>query len=180
MNCSVGQRCGSDPTLLWLWYRPAATAPIRPLVWEPPYAAGAAQEMAKDKKKERKKERKKIPFTIASVRLSRNKNKPAQGSKRPGLRKLLRHSWKKLKMIQTDEKIYQNFLFFNFNFNFFVFLGPHMEVPRLGVWLEPQPPAYATTTEIWDLSHVSDLHHSSWQCWIHWARPGIEPSTHGS
>ena len=25
-----------------LWCRPAATAPIRPLAWEPPYAAGAA------------------------------------------------------------------------------------------------------------------------------------------
>ena len=25
-----------------LWHRPAATAPIRPLAWEPPYAAGAA------------------------------------------------------------------------------------------------------------------------------------------
>ena len=32
-----------DPTLLWLWCRPpAATALIRPLAWEPPYAAGAA------------------------------------------------------------------------------------------------------------------------------------------
>ena len=31
-----------DPALLWLWRRPAATAPIRPLAWEPPYAAGAA------------------------------------------------------------------------------------------------------------------------------------------
>ena len=28
--------------LLWLWYRPAAVAPIRPLAWELPYAAGAA------------------------------------------------------------------------------------------------------------------------------------------
>ena len=28
--------------LLWLWRRPAAVAPIRPLAWEPPYAAGAA------------------------------------------------------------------------------------------------------------------------------------------
>jgi len=28
-----------------------ALAPIRPLAWEPPYATGAAQEMAKDKKK---------------------------------------------------------------------------------------------------------------------------------
>ena len=26
----------------WLWHRPAATAPIRPLAWEPPYAGGAA------------------------------------------------------------------------------------------------------------------------------------------
>ena len=33
---------GSDPALLWLWCRPAAVAPIRPLAWEPPYAAGAA------------------------------------------------------------------------------------------------------------------------------------------
>ena len=31
-----------DQALLWLWCRPAATAPIRPLAWEPPYAAGAA------------------------------------------------------------------------------------------------------------------------------------------
>ena len=31
-----------DLALLWLWHRPAAVAPIRPLAWEPPYAAGAA------------------------------------------------------------------------------------------------------------------------------------------
>ena len=36
-----------DPALLWLWHRLVAAAPIRPLVWEPPYAAGAAQEIAK-------------------------------------------------------------------------------------------------------------------------------------
>ena len=28
--------------LLWLWCRPAATALIRPLAWEPPHAAGVA------------------------------------------------------------------------------------------------------------------------------------------
>ena len=28
VSCGVGHRCGSDLTLLWLWYRPAATAPI--------------------------------------------------------------------------------------------------------------------------------------------------------
>ena len=51
MNCGVGFRRGSDPALLWLWRRLAATVPIRPLAWEPPYAAGAAQEMAKRQKK---------------------------------------------------------------------------------------------------------------------------------
>ena len=33
--------------LLWLWHRLAATAPIRPLAWDPPYAMGAALEKAK-------------------------------------------------------------------------------------------------------------------------------------
>jgi len=31
MSYNVGRRCGSDPALLWLWRRPVATAPIRPL-----------------------------------------------------------------------------------------------------------------------------------------------------
>ena len=57
MSCGVGRRRGLDPMLLWLWRRLAATAPIRPLAWEPPYDAGVAQEMAKRQKK--KKERKK-------------------------------------------------------------------------------------------------------------------------
>ena len=35
-------RHGSDPALLWLWRRPMATALIRLLAWEPPYATGAA------------------------------------------------------------------------------------------------------------------------------------------
>ena len=42
MSCGVGRRCGLDPELLWLWWRLAATAPIQPLAWELPYAAGAA------------------------------------------------------------------------------------------------------------------------------------------
>ena len=42
MSCGVGRRCGSDPALLWLWRRLAATAPIGPLAWEPPYAKGEA------------------------------------------------------------------------------------------------------------------------------------------
>ena len=69
-----------------------ATALIRPLTWEPPYAAGVALEKAK---------------------------------------------------IQTNKKkITLNFLIL-----IFVFLGlhpQHMEVPRLGVELELQLPAYIT------------------------------------
>ena len=42
MSCGVGHRRGSDPALLQLWCRPAATAPIRSLTWELPYAADAA------------------------------------------------------------------------------------------------------------------------------------------
>ena len=61
VSCGVGRRHGSDPELLWLWHRLAAIAPIRPLAWEPPYAAGAALEKAKrpKKKKKKKKEKKK-------------------------------------------------------------------------------------------------------------------------
>ena len=42
-----------DLVLPWLWCRPAAAAPIRPLAWEPPYAAGAALKRQK-KRKEKK------------------------------------------------------------------------------------------------------------------------------
>ena len=42
MSCSVRCRRSSDLALLWLWCRPAATAMIRPLAWEPPYATGSA------------------------------------------------------------------------------------------------------------------------------------------
>ena len=55
MSYGVGHRRGSDPELLWLWPRLAATAPIRPLAWEPPYAAEAAQEIAKKTKKNKNK-----------------------------------------------------------------------------------------------------------------------------
>ena len=51
MRCGVGHKCGSDPALLWFWCRPAATALIEPLVWEPPYAMGGAPEKAKREKK---------------------------------------------------------------------------------------------------------------------------------
>ena len=49
MSCGVGCRCGLDPELLWL----SLVAPIRPLAWEPPYAAEVALEMAKRQKKKK-------------------------------------------------------------------------------------------------------------------------------
>ena len=58
MSCGVGCRHSSDPTLLWLWCRPVATALIQPLAREPPYAAGAAQEIAKRQKQKQKKKQK--------------------------------------------------------------------------------------------------------------------------
>ena len=51
MSRGVGRRRGLDPVLLWLWCRQAATALIRPLAWEPPYATEVAQENSKKTKK---------------------------------------------------------------------------------------------------------------------------------
>ena len=53
MSGSAGCRRGSDLTLLWLWCRLAAIAPIGgSLAWEPPYASGVAlKKRQKDKKK---------------------------------------------------------------------------------------------------------------------------------
>ena len=54
-----------------------------------------------------------------------------------------------------------------------------MEVPRLGVKLELQLPAYTTATAMWDPSHICDLYHSSWQRWnlkpLREVRQGLNP-----
>ena len=42
MSCGVGHRHSLDLALLWPWCSLEATAPIQPLAWEPPYAAGEA------------------------------------------------------------------------------------------------------------------------------------------
>ena len=49
MSHGIGCSCGLDSVLLRLWCRLAAVAPIQPLAWELPYAAGAA--LKKQKKK---------------------------------------------------------------------------------------------------------------------------------
>ena len=41
-----------------------------------------------------------------------------------------------------------------------------MEGSRLGVKSELQLLAYITATAMWDLSHIYNLHRSSWQCWM--------------
>ena len=55
MSCGVGRSHGLDLALLWLWHSPAATALIRPLAWEPPYAAGVALKRQKTKKERKRK-----------------------------------------------------------------------------------------------------------------------------
>ena len=56
MSCGVDLGDSSDLVLLGLWCRPAATGPIPPLAWEPPYAAGATLKKQKRKEKESNKE----------------------------------------------------------------------------------------------------------------------------
>ena len=55
VSCGVGHRHSLDLALLWLWYRPAAVALIRPLTWEPPCAAGVALKKIENIKKKRQK-----------------------------------------------------------------------------------------------------------------------------
>ena len=50
MSCGAGYRLGSDMALLWLWYKPGITAPIRPIAWEAPYAVDAALKRHKIRK----------------------------------------------------------------------------------------------------------------------------------
>ena len=51
MSCGADHRHGSDPVLLWLWNRLAATALIRTIAWESPYAVGMALKNKQTKKK---------------------------------------------------------------------------------------------------------------------------------
>ena len=51
VNCGVGNRCGSDPVLLWLWHRLVAVALLRPLAWELPYVTSVTLKMKEKKKR---------------------------------------------------------------------------------------------------------------------------------
>ena len=71
MSCGVGRRCSSNPALLWLWSRPAATALIGPLAGEPPYASSAALKR-KTKRPKKKKKKKEVNLKTLYVIMQRN------------------------------------------------------------------------------------------------------------
>ena len=54
VSCGVSH---SDPELLWQWHRLADSSLILPLAWKPPYAAGAALKIQKNKNKKIKEEK---------------------------------------------------------------------------------------------------------------------------
>ena len=65
-----------------------------------------------------------------------------------------------VKKLLSGFNIYFIFILF---YLLFFFLGPHprhMDVPRLGVESELQPPAYDIATAMRDPNHISDLRHS--------------------
>ena len=49
VSCGVGHRCSSDLVLLWLQWRLAAAALIRPLAWEFPYIENVTLERQQNK-----------------------------------------------------------------------------------------------------------------------------------
>ena len=57
-SSGVGHKYSLDPMLLWLGCRPAAVAPIGPLAWEFPYAAGAALKKTNEQKHTQKHKKK--------------------------------------------------------------------------------------------------------------------------
>ena len=60
MSCGAVLRRGSDPALLWLCCRPAATALIQPLAWKPPYATGSDPKREKDKQQQQQNKNQKL------------------------------------------------------------------------------------------------------------------------
>ena len=72
MSCGEGCRCGLDPELLWLWHRLAATAPIRPLAWEPPCAKDEALQKVKrqkNKNENKQQQQKPLQLTVSAFEL---------------------------------------------------------------------------------------------------------------
>ena len=152
MSYCVGRKHGSDPTLLWLWCRPAIIALIQPLAWEPPCAMGVAL------KKKRVKE--KINVLSSNVQ----KTKVLKGTTR-------NHSkdwpvcgqeflcWVQVLVYFLSFPYFSRYFHRENNIHFlfvcFLLLGlhlRHMDVPGLGVEPEPQQHGIQATS--------NDLHQS--------------------
>jgi len=83
VSCGVCRRRSSDQALLWLWRRLAATALIRPLAWEPPYATGVALKKTKRQKRQKKKKKKKKLKKDERPRYKTTYYKTPRGKHRP-------------------------------------------------------------------------------------------------
>ena len=87
MSSGVGWKHDSDLTLLWLWCRPVAAAPIRPLAWEFPYATCAALKKKKINKVARKDLSRDVIFKmregkkISHLNISKRTSKEEKNSK---------------------------------------------------------------------------------------------------
>ena len=88
MSHGVGRRHGSISMLLWLWCRPAATAPIQPLAWEPPYAADVALKREKKRKKKDSSKKKGEKIILCKLEL-KNGMRLDTNEKNLGLKNLL-------------------------------------------------------------------------------------------
>jgi len=62
--------------MLWLWHRPVATAPVRHLAWESPYAVGTALEKAKRQKKKKKRPKNPRKLQMRKDKHSKGRNSP--------------------------------------------------------------------------------------------------------
>ena len=93
MSCGVGRRRGSDPPLLWLRCRPATTALIQPLAWEPPYAAGVAVKGLKQKRKKK-----------ANVRLDMSEQTQTRREQSTALR-VPHDTWKGMTSLEAQSEV---------------------------------------------------------------------------
>ena len=159
MSGGVGHRRGSDPMMLWLWLRPAATSLIGPLAWEPPYATGVAQENGKKTKK------KLFPIILVWFQ-ERNMPSSFRRLHRLILKPYLSNDniggW--LMCLNCQEMVQLGFVLRQLDSFLFSFLRlhlQHMGVPRVGVESELQLWAHATATATPDPSRIYNLHCSS-------------------
>jgi len=83
MSCCIGCRCSLDPKLLLC--RLAAVAPIRPLAWEFPYAAGVALKRPEKKRKRKDLKRKEKKEGREREREKERKKGKERKEKRKGL-----------------------------------------------------------------------------------------------